>query len=54
MIYGYLSGADLAKVEWRPYDMSETQAEQLKEIAARHYSRGGALPESIDPGAPPR
>lgn len=56
VIYGYLSGADLAKVEWRPYDMTETQAEQLKEIAARHYSRRGESPGSIDPGAsePPR
>ena len=52
VIYGYLSGADLAKVEWRPYDMSEAQAEQLKKIAARHYSHRSELRGSIDPGEP--
>jgi hypothetical protein len=53
VIYGYLSGEDLAKVDWRPSDLSETQASLLKEIAARHYPHAeGGLRGSIDPSAP--
>jgi hypothetical protein len=36
VIYGYLSHADVANVSWRPFDMSEATAMQLKDIAARH------------------
>ena len=51
-IYRYLSGADLAKVRWRPYDVSETQAAQLKAIAARYGARGVDLRGSLDSAAP--
>ena len=38
VIYGYLSHADLANIDWRPYDMSNATAKTLKEIAARHLN----------------